>query len=389
MMDFQNVIDRNQTNSMKWDFYPDVYGAGDLWPMWVADMDFQAPKPVLDAMHEVINHGVFGYHRRPKSLFDATTSWLEHRFNWSISDEQIVFTPGVVPAISHIIQTFTKKEDGIIIQPPVYFPFYALVQNNERTLLRNPLQETKNGFTMDFEDLEEKMKEAEMMILCSPHNPIGRVWTQEELTRLAELAEKHEVLVVSDEIHADIILDGKHTPLSKAAEGKNVETMTCLAPSKTFNLASLQLSYVVFENNESKKAYEKHLQQEFVGINNPLATVAAESAYRHGEEWLEQMLEYVRANVEHVKQYVESEMPEIKVVKPEGTYLIWIDMRGLNMENKELEQWLRRDAKLALSDGPNFGKEGGGFVRMNAACPRETIEEGLRRLKEAYDRLNT
>ncbi|MGY4689143.1 MalY/PatB family protein [Salibacterium sp. K-3] len=388
-MDFQDVIDRNQTNSMKWDFYPDRYGADDLWPMWVADMDFQAPKPVLDAMQEVLDHGIFGYHRRPKPLFDATSAWLKKRFDWDVSNDQIVFTPGVVPAISHIIQTFTEKGDGIIIQPPVYYPFYALVHNNERTLARNPLKETEQGFTMDFEDLEEKMKEAEMLLLCSPHNPIGRVWTKQELSKVAELAEKHQVLVVSDEIHADIVLEGEHLPFSKVAAENNVETITCLAPSKTFNLASLQLSYVVFENGDSQQAYENHLQREFVGIDNPFASAAAEAAYRHGEEWLEQMLNYVRDNVKHMSTYIESAMPEMKVIEPEGTYLVWIDMRGLNMGNKEMEQWLRRDAKLALSDGPIFGSEGAGFVRMNAACPRETLDEGLRRLKAARDRMGT
>lgn len=385
MMEFEQVIDRNQSNSMKWDFYPDRYGADDLWPMWVADMDFQAPKPVLQAMQEVVEHGIFGYHRRPKSLFDATTAWLEKRFDWNVENDQIVFTPGVVPSISHIIQTFTEKEDGVIIQPPVYYPFYALIHNNERTLVRNPLKETGQGFTIDLEDLEEKMKQAKMLLLCSPHNPIGRVWTEDELSAVAELAEKYNVLVVSDEIHADIVLEGQHIPFAKAAAGKEVETISCLAPSKTFNLASLQLSYVVFENKEAKKKYESHLQREFVGIDNPFATVAAEAAYRYGEEWLEQMLHYVRSNVHRVKDYIESNMPEMKVIEPEGTYLVWIDMRELNMGDKELEKWLRHEAKLALSDGPIFGKEGAGFVRMNVACPRETLEEGLRRLQTAYD----
>ncbi|WP_158736503.1 MalY/PatB family protein [Alteribacillus sp. YIM 98480] len=387
-MDFEKVIDRNKTNSMKWDFVADRYGSSDLWPMWVADMDFQAPQPVLDAMQEVLNHGIFGYHRRPKSLREATTAWLQKRFDWKCDNDQLVFTPGVVPAISHLIQTFTNKDDGIIIQPPVYYPFYALINNNERKLLRNPLKETDNGFTVDLDDLEKKMQDgAKMLLLCSPHNPIGRVWSYQELDSIAKLCEKYNVFVVSDEIHADLVLEGKHIPFSKVAADRNVETITCMAPSKTFNLAALQLSYVVFEKKASQKAYEAHLQRQFVEIDNPFATVAAEAAYREGEAWLEKLLEYVRENVQYVKEYIESNIPEMKVIKPEGTYLVWVDMRNLNMESSKLQSWLREEGKLALSDGHIFGDEGAGFARINVACPRENVDEGLRRLKNAYDNM--
>ncbi|MFB4163112.1 MalY/PatB family protein [Alteribacillus sp. JSM 102045] len=385
-MDFEKVIDRNKTNSMKWDFVSERYGSSDLWPMWVADMDFQAPQPVLDAMQKVLDHGIFGYHRRPASLREATTSWIQKRFDWTLSNDQLVFTPGVVPAISHLIQTFTEKGDGIIIQPPVYYPFYALIDNNERKLLRNPLKETENGFTVDLEDLEKQMQAgAKMLLLCSPHNPIGRVWKQEELEAVADLCEKYDVFVVSDEIHADLVLEGKHIPFSKAAAEKNIEVITCMAPSKTFNLAALQLSYVVFEKKASQKKYEAHLKRQFVEIDNPFATVAAEAAYREGEEWLENLLDYVRGNVKFVKQYIETNMPEMKVIEPEGTYLVWVDMSGLNMEASKLQSWLREEGKLALSDGHIFGEEGAGFARINVACPRNNVEEGLSRLQKAYN----
>lgn len=387
-MDFEKVIDRNKTNSMKWDFVSERYGSSDLWPMWVADMDFQAPQPVLDAMQEVLNHGIFGYHRRPKSLREATTAWLQKRFDWKCDNDQLVFTPGVVPAISHLIQTFTNKDDGVIIQPPVYYPFYALINNNERKLLRNPLKETDNGFTVDLDDLEKKMQDgAKMLLLCSPHNPIGRVWSYQELDSIARLCEKYDVFVVSDEIHADLVLEGKHIPFAKVAADRNVETITCMAPSKTFNLAALQMSYVVFEKKASQKAYEAHLQRQFVEIDNPFATVAAEAAYRKGEEWLEKLLEYVRENVQYVKEYIESNIPEMKVIEPEGTYLVWVDMRNLKMETSKLQSWLREEGKLALSDGHIFGDEGAGFARINVACPRENVDEGLRRLKNAYDNI--
>jgi cystathionine beta-lyase len=386
-MDFNKVLNRKNTNSMKWDFAAERYGSSELWPMWVADMDFQAPQPVLDAMQEVLDHGIFGYHRRPESLKDATTEWIRTRHNWNVSNEQLVFTPGVVPAISHLIQTFTEKGEGVILQTPVYYPFYMLVDNNERTLYKNPLKETNEGFTIDVENLEEQMKAgAKMLLLCSPHNPIGRVWTEDELQQIAALAEKYNVLVVSDEIHADLILSGVHVPFSKAAEGYDVETITCMAPSKTFNLAALQLSYVVFEKKASQKAYEAHLQRNFVGIDNPFATAAAEAAYRHGTEWLEELLVHLRENVDYLKDQLESAIPEAHVIKPEGTYLVWIDLRGLGMDKKELEEWLRKEAGVALSDGHIFGDEGAGFVRINVACPRTHIDEGVRRLKEAYER---
>ncbi|MFB5663836.1 MalY/PatB family protein [Alteribacillus sp. HJP-4] len=385
MMQFDKVHDRKNTNSMKWDHTAERYGSSDLWPMWVADMDFQAPQPVLNALKEVAEHGIFGYHRRPESIREVTTSWIKKRFGWNVNNNQIVYTPGVVPAISHLIKTFTEKGDGIIIQPPVYYPFYALIEYTERKLLRNPLKETTDGFTVDLEDLEQKMKEgAKILLLCSPHNPIGRVWTKEELDRIADLCETYGVLVISDEIHADLILKGKHIPFASAAAGRNIETITCMAPSKTFNLAALQLSYVVFENEDSQKAYEEHLKRNFVEIDNPFATVAAEAAYRDGEEWLEEMLEYVRGNVSYVKSFIDKNMPEMEVIEPEGTYLIWIDMRRLKMSASEQQDWLRQEGKLALSDGHIFGREGAGFVRINVACPRANVEEGLNRLQKAY-----
>ncbi|WP_240374529.1 MalY/PatB family protein [Bacillus piscicola] len=387
-MSFENVINRKNTNSLKWDHTAERYGAQELWPMWVADMDFRAPEPVIEAMQDVLNHGVFGYHRRPESLREATTAWIAKRFDWMVENKQLVFTPGVVPAISHVIQTFTEKGDGIIIQPPVYYPFYSLIESNERKLLRNPLKETEQGFTVDLEDLEVQMqKGAKMLLLCSPHNPIGRVWSADELENIAMLCEKYNVLVVSDEIHADLVLQGKHIPFAKAAAKKDINVVTCMAPSKTFNLAALQLSYVIFEKEELQKAYEAHLQQQFVGIDSPFATAAAEAAYREGETWLEEMLDYVRGNVRYVKEFVDTNMNLLDVMEPEGTYLVWVDMRKLNMDASELESWLRKEAQVAFSDGHIFGKEGAGFVRINVACPRANVEEGLHRLQSAYDTL--
>ncbi|WP_054636371.1 MalY/PatB family protein [Thalassobacillus sp. C254] len=385
-MNFDEVFERKQTNSMKWDLLKERYQSEDLWPMWVADMDFQAPPPVLDAMRQVVDHGIFGYHARPDSLREVTAGWLKKRFKWEVQKEDFVFTPGVVPAISHLIKTFTAKGDQVIIQTPVYYPFYSLIKNSERTLVKNPLKETDDGFVMDLDDLEEKMKAgARMLLLCSPHNPIGRVWKKEELRKVGELAEKYNVLVVSDEIHADLILKGEHVPFAKVNNDLDVSVITCMAPSKTFNLAALQLSYVIFQDSEERTLYEKHLSNEFVGIDNPFATVAAEAAYLHGEPWLEALLEYIKGNVELVKQDIETNMPKIKVVEPEGTYLIWLDFREFGMSGLELQEWLRKEGNLALSDGHIFGPEGSGFARMNLACPKSHVEEGLRRLNQAYN----
>lgn len=388
IVDFNKVIHRKNTNSMKWDATGERYGASDLWPMWVADMDFKAPEPVREAMQSVLDHGVFGYYRKPESLRQAIVDWNKKRFGRTLETGQFVFTPGVVPAINHIIQAFTEEGDGIIIQPPVYYPFYSLIQMNKRKTLRNPLKEEREGFTIDFKNLEEQMKNgAKMLLLCSPHNPIGRVWTEEELQRLTDLCETYNILVVSDEIHADLVLEGKHIPFAQAAQGKQIQTITCMAPSKTFNLASLQLSYVIFEEDSLKTKYENQLQRQFVGMDNPFSIVAAEAAYRQGEDWLEQLLEYLRGNVRYLKEFIETNMPELRVIEPEGTYLVWIDMRGLNMSASELEKWLRQEGKLALSDGHIFGEEGAGYVRINVACPRANVEEGVRRLKQAYDKI--
>ncbi|PSL44489.1 cystathionine beta-lyase [Salsuginibacillus halophilus] len=378
--------ERWNTNSMKWDMLEERYNNPDLWPMWVADMDFQAPQPVLEAMREVLDHGIFGYHVRPKSLYKAVQGWLSRRFSWEVNTDQMVFTPGVVPSISHLIQTFTEEGDGVIIQTPVYYPFFPLVRNHNRHLIQNPLVETESGYEINFTELESQMKEgARMIVLCSPHNPVGRVWTKAELEEVARLAEVYNVFVVSDEIHADLIFQGEHVPFVHAAKGYQVETATCLAPSKTFNIASLQLSYVVFENSSLQRRFENQLKTNFVGIDNPLASAACEAAYNEGEQWLEDLIAYLKGNIAYLKAQVAENMPEIKVFEPEGTYLVWMDFRGLGLYGEDLQTWLREEAGLALNDGHMFGEAGNGFARMNIACPRSHIEKGVQLLQHAYE----
>ncbi|SDI80603.1 MalY/PatB family protein [Natribacillus halophilus] len=388
-MNFDEIIDRRNTNSMKWDKLEALYKDADLWPMWVADMDFKAPEPVLKALDEVTQHGVFGYHHPPDSLRTAIQEWTHRRFQWDIQPEDMTFTPGVVPAIHHLINAFTDEDDGIIIQTPVYHPFFALLRSNRRTLLENRLLEGENGkYEIDFEDLEAQMKKgAKMIILCNPHNPVGRVWSETELTKIAELCERYEVIVVSDEIHADVVLEGKHTPFASLEAARDVQVVTGMAPSKTFNLAALQLSYVIFNDKEMQKSFERQLQQNFTGIGNPYSSAAAEAAYRHGEPWLEALISYVQGNVDYVKERLEREMPKIHFTEPEATYLLWLDFRELEMSQEALQQWLRQEGRIALNDGHTFGKAGSGFARMNVACPREHVIEGMNRLKTAYDKL--
>jgi len=387
-LNFDEIIDRKQTNSMKWDALKERYKSDDLWPMWVADMDFKVPEVVQKALHNVTEHGVFGYHFPPASLREAIVEWMDKRFEWTIEQEDITFTPGVVPAIHQLISVLTEEGDGIIVQPPVYYPFFALVNTNRRTLLENDLVERNGTYEIDFDDLEEKMKSgAKMLILCNPHNPGGRMWNKEELTKIAVLAKQYDVIIVSDEIHSDITFRGNHVPFASLEAATDLQVATCMAPSKTFNLAALQLSYVISNQRELQQKLEFSMRQNFTGIGNPYSSAAAEAAYREGEPWLTNLLAYVRDNIDYAEKRLKEEMPKVDFVDPEATYLLWMDFRQLGMDDQALQQWLREEARLALNDGHTFGKPGSGFARMNLACPRSHVEEGLNRLKQAYDRL--
>lgn len=388
-MNFDEIIERRNTNSMKWDHLKAVYQDADLWPMWVADMDFRAPEPVMNALDDVTRHGIFGYHHPPHSLRIAIQDWTSRRFGWDVQPENMTFTPGVVPAIHHLINVYSNEGDGIIIQTPVYHPFFALLRSNQRTLLENRLLQRENGkYDIDFDDLESQMKKgAKILILCSPHNPVGRVWSESELSKVAELCARYEVTVISDEIHADLVLQGNHTPFAKLEAAKDLQVATCMAPSKTFNLAALQLSYVIFNDKNMQKKFEQQMKQHFMGIGNPYSSAAAEAAYRHGEAWLEALLTYIQGNVDYVQERLQQEMPSIHAAKPEATYLMWLDFRELGLTQDDLQNWLRNEGRIALNDGHTFGKAGSGFARMNVATPREHVVEGMNRLKTAYDKM--
>ncbi|WP_034750959.1 MalY/PatB family protein [Halalkalibacter wakoensis] len=384
---FDEIIERRGTNSMKWDMTMQRFGGENLLPMWVADMDFRAPQEVLDALHATVEHGIFGYPAHSKTVDQAVQSWLKRRYNWEVDQNTFIYTSGIVPTISYIIQAFTEPGDEVIIQTPVYYPFYDVVKKNNRELIKNPLEFDGDHYDFDLQHLESVITEkTKMLVLCHPHNPVGRVWKRDELEQLAAICQKHDLLVVSDEIHADLLFKGqKHIPFASISEDASNRTFTCLAPSKTFNLAGIQTSYVVVENESLRLRLQNHLANSFANSVNSFAEVATEAAYNYGEPWLEELMEYVQDNFEFVKEYVSSHMPKLRVMDSEGTYLLWLECSNLPLSAAERKKWLVEEAKVALNHGPIFGEEGKAFERINLACPREILKQGLIQLKEAYD----
>lgn len=385
---FDEVINRYNTNSMKWDGARERFGEDNLLPMWVADMDFRVPTPVVEALKKVAEHGIFGYTVRPDSFYQSLIDWFWRRHRWTIEKEWIHITPGVVPALSMIVQAFTNPGDKIVIQSPVYHPFFHVVNKNERELVDNTLYFDGKQYRINFADLEEKLSDpaVKMLILCSPHNPVGRVWAQGELTRLGELCLKHDVLILSDEIHCDLIFKRyKHVPLSSICEAFAQNTITCVAPSKTFNLAGLQASAVIIPNERHRRTFTESLSIQDNGMTNTFSLAAFEAAYNHGESWLDELIDYLEGNLQFLNDFMKEKLPQVNVIQPEGTYLVWMDFRFLGLSEQKLEKLMLKKAKVALNEGYIFGKAGAGFERMNIACPRKTLEEGLTRIEKAVN----
>ncbi|MGC9384308.1 MAG: MalY/PatB family protein [Kosmotogaceae bacterium] len=387
--DFDSVIERKGTNCFKWDFAEEIFGKSEILPMWVADMDFKSPEEVIKAIEKRAKHGVFGYTARPNSLYESIIEWLGKRFNWEVRKEWIVFTPGVVPAIDLAIQAYTNSGDGVIIQPPVYKPFFGAVENNDRKLIKNPLKINKGKYRIDFDDLKRKVNSgAKMLILCSPHNPVGRVWDRDELEELGFIAKKHKLIVISDEIHADIVYrPNKHTPFLNVDNAFDDFSVVCMAPSKTFNLAGLETSFVIIKNKSLREEFEKYIKKNSLWMTNIFGIVAAEAAYRFGEQWLDSLLDYLSGNIKYIESFVEQRLPEVKFDKPEGTYLAWFDFRKLGLPSKTLKKLLVEKGRVGLNDGPDFGKEGEGFQRLNFGCPKILLKDGLERIEKAIDSL--
>lgn len=385
-VDFDTVPNRRGTNCFKYDFAREMGMPEDVLPLWVADMDFPTAPAVLERLHALAEHGIFGYTGVKDAYFSAVHNWYAQRFSWETQRSWLVTTPGVVFAIAIAIRAFTQKGDAILIQQPVYYPFANKVTENDRQLVVNPLVLKNGRYEMDFADMERKIVDyhVKMLLLCSPHNPVGRVWTKEELLRVGEICQKHGVLVVSDEIHADFTYAGHTHRVFASVKSEFADfTITCTAPSKTFNLAGLQNSNIFIPNRQLRHAYKKELSACGCGGTNCMGMAACQAAYEAGVDWLEQLKQYLAGNLAYIRQFLREKLPDIALIEPEGTYLVWLDLRKLGLTEQQQRQLIVQDAKLWLDTGTLFGQGGEGFERINIACPRATIEQAMQRLEHA------
>lgn len=384
---FNEKIDRSNNHSAKWEEIGNKFISNDLWPMWIADMDLKTAPVIIDAMREKLEQGIFGYVYRPASYYQSAADWIERRFDYKIDPKTLINSPGVVPTLSILVRLMTKADEKVLIQSPVYYPFSAVVRENERELVVNELVKDETGYyTIDFEDFEKKVSDEKvtLFIMCSPHNPVGRVWKREELQRMSELCLKYNVRVIADEIWRDIIMPGhKHIPAASLSKEIEHNTITCFSPTKTFNIAGLQASFATLPREEEWKMLDEELGRLDVKRNSPFSLVGFEAAYTKGEEWLEELLIHLDGNMDYVVNFVKERIPEVKVRKSEGTYLMWLDFSGLGMTKEELSMFMQKEAKIALDDGFWFGENGAGFERMNIACPRYMVEEGMNRIENA------
>lgn len=385
--DFDRVIQRRGTGSVKWDLADSIFGGSDLLPLWVADMDFESPPEVTAALVERARHGIFGYTAASPEYFESFVNWFRKRHQWEIHNEWIHFSPGVVPALNLLIQTFSNPGDRVIIQQPVYYPFMSAIRNNSREIVNNPLVLDQGRYRMDMDDLEKKARDdrTKILILCSPHNPVGRVWSRNELSLLGDICMKYNIIVISDEIHCDLTYPGiKHIHFASITDNYLMNSITCLSPSKTFNLAGLQTAGLIIANPEMQKKYKQMI--ECVGLTWPnlFACEALTYAYKYGDLWLDAVIEYLTDNLSFLRDFIRRKIPEITLIEPEGTYLVWLDFRKLGLDRASLKRLLREKAKVALDDGFIFGSaEGEGFERINIACPRSILEEALNKIEFA------
>ena len=388
---FNERIDRSENHSAKWAEMEMKFGRSDLIPMWVADMDIKAAPEIVESMKKKVEQEIFGYVYRPDSYYKTATEWLKKRFGYEISPSSLIHSPGVVPSMSILVKMLTKTTDKILIQTPVYPPFASAVKDNGRELVENQLIKDEKGYyTIDFEDLEKKLSldEVKLFILCNPHNPVGRVWKKEELLKMGELCKKYNVRILADEIWRDLIMPGyKHTSMASLSKGIEDITITLFSPTKSFNLAGLQASFATFPRAEERKEFDNILGQMDVKRNNPFSLVAFETAYEKCEDWLEELILHIDGNMQYVVDFIAEKLPEIKVVKPEGTYLMWLDFNGTKIPQDKIQEFLINEAKVAMNDGGSFGSNGKGFARMNMACPRYMVEEAMERIEKALKNL--
>lgn len=382
---FDEVIDRKNTGSLKWDFCEKYLGEKEVLPMWVADMDFKVPQPVIEAVLCKAQLGIYGYAEESESYYDAAVNWMKRRHNWTIKREWMQFCPGVVPALHLLVETFTEPGDKVIVQSPVYYPFYYAISRGDCEVVNNPLQLTDGIYFMDFDDLERKIdQKVKMIFLCSPHNPAGIVWSSEDLIRLGKICLENNVIVVTDEIHGDLVLyDHRLIPFASLSDQFAMNSITCVAPSKTFNLAGLQASNIIIPNPELAEAFRKTMVKHALTRPNIFAIAAAEAAYNYGDEWLDQLIGYIEGNHQLLDDFIEEKITKIKAIKIQASYLAWLDCRELGLTTEELKGFMEKKARLGLNQGYVFGEGGEGFVRVNVGCPRSVVREALNRLERA------
>jgi len=384
--DFETLVRREGTASVKWDGRKGYFNSEDLLPMWVADMDFAVPEAVSRAVKERAGHPVFGYTLATDSVYESLVNWMRKRHGYEVQRDWVILSPGVVPSLHAAAIAFALPGEGVIVQPPVYFPFFSAVTETDRKLILNPLRLEDGRYRIDFDHLEECAGQgARLLILCTPHNPVGRVWSEDELRTVLDIARRHDLVILSDEIHHDLIFPGSsHIPLHLlAGEGANI--VTAVAPSKTFNIPGLGLSALIVPNPRHRVALRKAFELLHLGASNPFSLVAFEAAYREGEEWLEALLIYLTETRDFVSQYLAEHIPKIKVIQPEGTYLLWLDCRELGMSDSELKQFFIHKAKVGMNPGTVFGEGGSGFMRMNIGTSKLIVAEALERIRRAVD----
>lgn len=385
-LDFDTIIDRKNTYSLKYDFMKQKNMPEDVLPLWVADMDFQVSSYIQEALKKQAEHGIFGYSEVLNDYFTAVKQWMKRHHDWLVEEEWLIKTPGIVFALAAAVRAYTEEGDSVLIQQPVYYPFYDVIVDNRRKVVSNILVQDASGkYQIDFTDFEEKIirEKVKVFFLCSPHNPVGRVWNRKELERIGDICYKHHVIVISDEIHSDFVFRGKHFVFAGIKEEYKNISITATSPSKTFNIAGLQVSNIFIPNQELREKFKKQIDAAGYSQLNVMGLVATKTAYEEGEEWYEAMHQYVNANISYVKQFIKERLPEITLVDPEGTYLLWLDFRKLGLSEEKIEKWIVEKAKLWLDSGSIFGRTGSGFQRMNVACPKGILTEALTRLEAA------
>ena len=383
--DFDILVDRKGTNCEKYDGCNRIFGTEDLLPMWVADMDFETPSFIIEALENRLKHHVLGYSLRPDSYYEAIRGWLNRRWRWQVDKQWIEFTPGTVCAVSFAIQAFTSEGDGVVIQTPVYGPFAWVTEGNNRRIERNQLKYQPDGrAVIDFEDLEEKLSRSKLFILCNPHNPTGRVYTQEELTRIAELCKKYDVIVVADEIHCDLVQKPyRHIHFASLSEDAAQRSVTIISPAKSFNVPGLSSSVVIIPSETQRARFSQIAEAVHVGQGNIFGTIAIEQAFTHGDQWIDQLNEYIGGNIDFVLKFLAEKMPSVKCYRPEAMYLMWLDFSAWGMTHNELCDFMLKEARIGTTEGRFFGIEGEGCMRINVAAPRVTIEKAMNQLYEA------